>query len=253
MEVQQIDGTTVTVLSWDTYNPRKDLKATSWFRLQNSLFEDPNFYDFSHSELLVWIYLLMQCSKKQAGTIRLNLAHAERVGRLRKQDIASALEKLELLQCVHTDVTSTSRERHADVTLRTNETNERNERDTATSGSPPVIAELADGVADELVGKTKPEQQRMWVRVYPDAAWIKSEARSALAWIKANPQKAPRSDFARFLNQWLAKAWERHRKDIPAVSSGGPVVTPRTRRMEDPEIAEMEARMARIRNGEGAA
>lgn len=124
------DGAVIDVLNWDTYNPRKDLKATSWLRLQNSLFEDPNFFDFSHGELLVWVYLLCLCSKKQSGQVRLVFAHAERVGRLRSSDLENALLKLQELQCIRVtlrvrdvDVTPTLRTRHT-TNERTNVTNE---------------------------------------------------------------------------------------------------------------------------------
>lgn len=125
------DGAEINILNWDKFCPRKDLKATSWLRLQNTLFEDPSFYDFDHSEICFWIYLLSQASKKQAGLIRLSVPHAERVGRFKKTIIESSIEKLKLLQCVQITITArdaddtrTSRQRVADVTLR-NVTNER--------------------------------------------------------------------------------------------------------------------------------
>ena len=123
----------IKITKWETYQPRKDLKASIWFRLQNSLFEDPNFFDFDHSEVCFWIYLLSFASKKQSGDIRLSYTHAERVGRFKRQTIESTLKKLQELQCIevdacnkpeiepertrHAHVTQTSRERNVDVTL----------------------------------------------------------------------------------------------------------------------------------------
>jgi len=131
----------VEILNWEKYNPRRDLKATTWVRLQNSLFEDSNFFGFSHGELLVWIYVLCQASRRQSGAVRVNLAHAEQVGRLPAEIVHSAIQKLEELQCVRVHVTPTSRARHADVTStshyeRTNVTNERNEHPDPAASRP---------------------------------------------------------------------------------------------------------------------
>lgn len=134
----------IEIIKWDKYNPRKDLKATSWVRLQNSLFGDPEFIEFNHSELLFWIYLLSLASQKQIGSIHFKQRHAEEVGRFSKQDIHSAIQKLVEMNCIKVsvpasvkvtestlrardvDVTQTLRGCDADDTLRTNERNERN-------------------------------------------------------------------------------------------------------------------------------
>lgn len=113
----------ITIPKWDNFNPRKDLKATTWVRLQNTIFEDPNFYDFTHAELMVWVYILCQASKKLTGDILLNLNHAHRVARLEPEVVHSAIKKLSDLDCVrirNVDVTSTLRERNA-TNERTNE------------------------------------------------------------------------------------------------------------------------------------
>lgn len=129
----------ITILGWDKFNPRKDVKNPSWFRLEHSMFENPEFYDFTHSELLVWVYLLSNASKKNSPTFLLSRAHAKVVGRFKEADIDSAIEKLEAIQCVHVDVTDTSRTRNADVTdaFATNETR-RDERDITERDETPV-------------------------------------------------------------------------------------------------------------------
>lgn len=113
----------LTIIKWDKWNPRKDLKSTSWLRLQNTVFEDPQFYDFSHSEFLFFVYLLCLASKKQSGRIDIHVAHAERVGRFQVIVIFSAIEKLKDLHIIR-ERDAKETEPHADVTLRTNEHNE---------------------------------------------------------------------------------------------------------------------------------
>jgi hypothetical protein len=134
----------VSILNWSKWNPRKDLKATSWLRFQNSIFEDPQFFDFDHSELLFFIYLLCQASKKQSGDVDIHISHAIRVCKFQREIIVSAIEKLVQIQCVRTrdvDVTSTN----ADVTLPshyvTNETNVTERNETNVTPAPPESEE----------------------------------------------------------------------------------------------------------------
>lgn len=114
----------IEILKWEKFNPRKDVKANSWFRLQHDFFENPDFYDFSPAEMLAWIYLLCLASKKNTGTVSINEKHLERVGRISVADFRSAVEKLETVQCVLVHVTGTLRERDESDT-QTNATNER--------------------------------------------------------------------------------------------------------------------------------
>lgn len=114
----------IHIPNWREFNPRSDVKKPSWFRLSHDLFENPDFYDFSPSELVSWIYLLCHASKKNSDTITVNILHLEKVGRIKEKDFRSAVRKLETLQCITVLDTHTLRERHAHDTP-TNATNER--------------------------------------------------------------------------------------------------------------------------------
>lgn len=122
---------TVTIKNWEKYNPRKDVKHTSWFRCDNRILEDPDFYSFTHSEIVAWIYLLSMASQKNSATITVNTARSHRVCGLDSTVVNSAIQKLVKLQIV---TTRTLRGRYADVTLR----NERDETNVTndTSGGP---------------------------------------------------------------------------------------------------------------------
>lgn len=227
------DGATIEVVNWEKFNPRKDLKATTWFRLQNNLFEHEDFIDFTDGEFMTMVYLLSQCSKKQSGTIKISAAHAERIGRRKLVDLDRTVDKLFELHIVritlndpNADVTQTLRERDVDVTLRTKrderDETKRDERDAATSGQPnasvtsdPVIASLSDSLTLDLLKKVKPEIQSSWLKLYDDPEFVKREIQQAAVWCQANPARRPKSDFARFLTKWLARGWERHRKTLP--------------------------------------
>ncbi len=110
----------VGVCNWDKFNGRKDVKEPHWFRLNNNFLENPDFFGFTAEEKLVWIYLLSLASRKQSGSVTVNLVHAERVCDLPQESFLSGLEKLKEINCVSVDVTWTSRGRYVDVTPQTN-------------------------------------------------------------------------------------------------------------------------------------
>jgi hypothetical protein len=104
----------IRIRNWEKFNPqRKDVKHHSWFRLNNSILEDPDFCDFSGDEFKVWIYILSQASKQMTAKIRVHFTHATRICGLKKSVLVEALKKLVKLNiCVSFD-TDTLRERYA--------------------------------------------------------------------------------------------------------------------------------------------
>jgi hypothetical protein len=151
----------IQILNWEKFNPRKDLKATSWLRLQNSLFEDPAFFEFDHAEICFWIYLLSLASKKQTGSVHFSAPHAERIGRFKKSTYESALLKLTQLQCVQierddpiVDDTQTLRARDEHVPLR----NERTDETDVTERNVPDVAEGVTPPAPEPKAEPKPKK-----------------------------------------------------------------------------------------------
>lgn len=133
------EGISIKILNWDKYNPRKDVKNSTWLRLQHDLFESWQFFDFTHSEMAFWIYLLCQASRRSdEGKVTVNFEHAHRVAKFTRTVMNSAIKKLKKNQVVevktllgrYADVNETcstkrtKRRRDGDVT---DETNERNE------------------------------------------------------------------------------------------------------------------------------
>lgn len=210
------------------------MKRSSWFRLSHDLFEDPDFYDFSPSELLAWIYLLCQASRKNCDAVRVNISHLERVGRIKEKDYLTAIRKLEQLQIITVDVTDEIRARnvHGTSPPATYVRDERNVRDERTDSSIAVeTTAQAATIAPQLVGeyslKAKSlletsglDTQASWIAAYPDPAWIRQEVNKAAAWITANPKKAPKK-FPAFMGNWLSRGWEQFRKTIPSNPAAG--------------------------------
>lgn len=143
-----INEININILKWEKYNPRKDVNRSSWFRMEHSMFDNPDYFDFSHTDVSFWIYLLSFASKKNSGSITLNLRHAERIGRFLFDDVCRALSLLEKTGDISSNVqevkplieaalqslvTSTIRVSNVQDTatyatnVRTDETNETNE------------------------------------------------------------------------------------------------------------------------------
>jgi hypothetical protein len=58
------------------------------------------------------------------------------------------------------------------------------------------------------------EKLEAWIAAYPNVD-VEAQIRKAGSWCISNPKKAPRSDFARFLNSWLARSSDSAGNDDP--------------------------------------
>lgn len=104
----------IKILNWEKFNTRKDVTNPRWFRLEHNLFEHWQFYDFTHSEIIAWVYMLCEASKRnEGGTVTVNMEHAHRIARLDSTAINSAIRKLKQNQVIEV---RTSRGRYANVT-----------------------------------------------------------------------------------------------------------------------------------------
>lgn len=106
----------VKILKWREFNPRLDVRKPSWFRLENRMVEDPDFYSLTHEEFKAWIYFLSIASQKNSDTVAVNYQHAEKVCQITPAGIDGLIEKLESLPDCPVAVTRTGRERDANVT-----------------------------------------------------------------------------------------------------------------------------------------
>lgn len=102
----------VEIINWNKFNPRKDVKHSSWFRFDHSIFEHPDFDDFTHSDMVTWLYLLSLASKCNGKDIVVHTMHAERLARINFKDLVTALHKLNKINAItFKHVTSTLRRR----------------------------------------------------------------------------------------------------------------------------------------------
>ena len=144
----------ITILNWEKYNPRNDVKNGSWIRLEIDVCTGPSLFGLSIIERAVWIFLLTQCAKDR-GTAEITPEWCAHNG-FEANIVNGALEKLEnkgCLKAAYEHVTPA----YVDVApaYATNErTNERNVRTREETLSDESL--VTDG--KDVSKKEKPEE-----------------------------------------------------------------------------------------------
>jgi len=62
----------IEVVSWDKFNPRKDLKSMPWFRLSGDIGYSETLFELTPEQKWLWIFTLSTCTKKVSGKIHVN-------------------------------------------------------------------------------------------------------------------------------------------------------------------------------------
>ena len=115
----------VRVKNFEKYKGRGDVANNSWFRCSNRLLEDPDFFDFTAQELLVWIYILSVSSQKNVAELHINARHLHTITRIEEKAALIAIRKLSKIKVLdivtlrgrNVDVTPTcSTDRQTDIT-----------------------------------------------------------------------------------------------------------------------------------------
>lgn len=102
----------IKVLDWEKFNPRKDIKSSSWFRLENNFFTNPKFFKLSHEQKLVWLFILCQASQKQSHEILICPDLTSALVRIDAEEVAYTILRLAELNQI--EILEDSRD--ADVT-----------------------------------------------------------------------------------------------------------------------------------------
>ncbi len=92
------DGMKIEIVNWDKYNPRTDAKAWSWFRMQNSFFDDPDLFDLGVVELISFVYLCCERSKSgEDPAFKINPRQMAQKCRCKEKDVRHAIDALEAI------------------------------------------------------------------------------------------------------------------------------------------------------------
>jgi hypothetical protein len=217
-----VEWVQVEIVNWTKYNPRSDRGKHSWFRLENDIAIEPKFEGLSASQKFVMICVFAEVSKNKGRPTWIRLSMLRRLTDVKFPQILSALRVLEKNGVVR--LPSGDQPVTNCPTTERNET-ERNETNNtavpeAANFSPPSATpdalhpeSIFETGTQELLSKIKPDLSQAWVSTY-EAEWVKQELKKATVWLKANPARAPKKDFGRFMTSWLSRGWESHRKTI---------------------------------------
>jgi hypothetical protein len=256
--MRKYDGQKIEILNWEKYNPRRDIKASSWFRMDHLVFEDPKFYELGPECWGVLMYLFCQASKSSQdsrGCFVINYKHAMRCGQFPPKVLDVAIEKLIQSQFLTVHVTPTNADErartdaYADVRTSTHtlptgrDGTERDVTGHAEAKQSFVHAFSTDAAFGQFLQGIKSELFEAWEKLYP-SEWIKTEVLKAIAWCAANPARAPKGKTnSKFINNWLANGWESYRKTLPSNPTN-------TGTMPKNSVAE-KARLAQLRKEMG--
>lgn len=83
----------ITIRNWDKFQPRKDIKNPSWFRLNHSIIGEYDFLSLTPKEKLLWIYVLCCASQKNCASPLIIRAQAVQFTVMRAVELTVALKK----------------------------------------------------------------------------------------------------------------------------------------------------------------
>ena len=206
----------IEIINWEKYNPRKDIKASTWMRVQNSLFENHEFFDLTHSEICFWLYLMSIASKKQSGTVILVRSHAIAIGRFTDKVIDSSIQKLININCVsirNAHVTDSKQGGTLpDLTGPDLTGPDLTGTDTLALDKSTAVASHHSVEFDQVLAVfgsrgIKPNLSSSWLIAFPEPDWIIQEINKAISWENANP-RSRKKNFGRFVTNWLTRGWD---------------------------------------------
>ncbi|MES2347867.1 MAG: hypothetical protein V4641_09900 [Pseudomonadota bacterium] len=112
----------IEIVNWAKYQPRHDIKSTSWFRLENTFWCDPMITPLDSDAKMVWIMLLSLASQHQSAGFQVDLKFVRRALGVRMKKLIESLEYFQGCGKIKISEDTASRTRNADVTLRTDGT-----------------------------------------------------------------------------------------------------------------------------------
>lgn len=207
----------IQVEGWERFNTQTALKTPSWFKVSTKIASSQSLFGLPISAKWFFICLLAEAMNQRKGKFSLNIKWAAQQWDLKKQDISEAIDFLTERKLLRIDSESTPNQCGALSETDKNRLEEiredKNRLEGAEVGTAVLLSAPFDTITNELFNS--------WLKTYEDETWIRLEISKAASWIVANPKKAPKKDFGRFLNNWLSRGWDTYRKSIPSNSVSG--------------------------------
>lgn len=205
----------IEIIKWNDYNPRKDLKSTSWFRVQNTFWQDHKFFELTNDGKMVWIALLSTASQEQEGSIDINPGLIAAILRIKQEEVIRAIEILQELQCVHVLDTSTLRARDVHVPLqnRTERTEQNRTNRTESSSTSQKRGRFDASTLLEVLERIPKATIDHWCEMYPDKPFRDRILKKAFHYYaEQQPRKKPKTvqGWSNKFGFWLDKDWAKN-------------------------------------------
>lgn len=190
--------------NFDVYNPRDDVKRSTWVRLQKNWWADSALFRASLEAKVIWFYLLSVGSAEEVCIDPLFAARVLSIDEKKAVDSIFQLDELGLVKILNhsiavprTYVDERARENTCATNGRTNETDETNERSLPARASPACVPEPAPALAHMMPdGCTESDlavasewlefsfQSMPWRRTAVTAGWTVAAFAEAIAKVK---------------------------------------------------------------------
>lgn len=212
------------ILNWEKFNKKDVFKTPFWFKLNINVGSSESLFGLSPVTKWVWVLLLAQAMKSRGAKFELNVQWAAKQWDLEVDVLKEAifiLKSRSLLQC---DSESTRSALGADseptplysrIEKSRIEKNTTSVRNAEASSQEKVVSVLLDQKTNAILANVSVSVQKAWIDLYQDVSWIKEELLKIQIWLETNPNKKPKSNWARFISGWLGRGWEKHRQQLP--------------------------------------
>lgn len=224
----------IRILNMEEYNPRKDRKKHSWFRVDNTIGWSKKLHGLDGDQRWFWIFLLSQASFAQTDCVEFDLSYLAEQSKVPEEKILTAIEhfkkprgpKMEpMIEVLTYDgnqvVTSSGNQSESDGITTDGQTDGHNITDGQTENPPPppavepepeqetqfpgVLKELQDEILNTQLAHVSLDVQRSWLHEFPDPTWIKRVLRKCFAKRKSKKLSTPSDKIASICTDWLYK------------------------------------------------
>lgn len=205
----------IQILNWEKFQFRKQIKNPSWFRLENRMWNDQQFFYFNAEERWVWVCLLSLASQKQSATLSLNFEWFSQNAQVGVKTIEIALRKLKDNNCLDYELHERNVQVPVCVPTRHNITRQNKTIQNKTkhiSVEPKQVLVATPTVSKKDISFfINQKLLQLYPQEYLDREKIKMEI-----WLANNQHKNPKSDrgMVRFVTGWLARSWDQYRKGL---------------------------------------
>lgn len=192
----------IVINNWEKYNPRKDVKHTTWVRLNNNIYLSQDLFGLDFEQKWAWISLLCIASDKQSGELDIDPHWFSHHTGISEAALVKALEALSRNGCVRWSVGTRTRTSRARIA--TNErTNERNVTNTAHVRAPLDFASLYQQYPRKIGKQAGIEKCKKTIKTREDFAALALAVRRYAAHCQREGTE-PKfiKHFSSFMNSW---------------------------------------------------